>query len=67
MGGDTPNDAIALFEKMMTDIELQNPVSSRRFDELDILRKSVNPIRLKNNPVLLKDEAIQSLYDVIIK
>lgn len=67
MGVESPYAARDIFTCMMRDMELQNPVSNNRLEELEILSKSVNPIRLKNNPVLLDGDAIQSIYDVIIK
>ncbi len=69
MGCVTPSDAISLFRKMLTDMEMSNPTSaiSHRTSDIEILSKSVNPIRLKNNPIELKEEAIESLYELIIK
>lgn len=66
IGGDIPMEAIALFEKMSNEMELQNPVSINRAEELEVLSKSVNPIRLKNNPVGLDDNTIRFLYEKII-
>ncbi len=37
-----------------------------RTEELDLLVASVNPVRLKNNPVALSSEAIRSLYTCIL-
>lgn len=36
-------------------------------DNLDLLVKSVNPVRLKNHPVLLSSEIISQLYQEILK
>ena len=38
-----------------------------RMEELDLLVASVNPVRLKNNPVALSSEAIRSLYTSILR
>ena len=35
--------------------------------DLDILSHSVNPIRLKNNPVLLNEDTIYQIYKEIVK
>jgi Alcohol dehydrogenase, class IV len=67
MGCNTPKDAIAFFENILLEMELQNPESVNKSDDLGVLSKSVNPIRLKNNPVLLDEGAILSLYSNIIK
>jgi alcohol dehydrogenase class IV len=67
LGADTPEAAIAVFRRMMQELDLQNPVSSDRARDLDILSASVNPIRLKNNPVELDASSIRSLYEVIIE
>lgn len=63
----TPAEAITKFRGMLTDMEIQNPVSDSRPSDISILASSVNPVRLKNNPVKLDDEAIYGLYNTIIK
>jgi hypothetical protein len=63
----TPQDAISCFRKMMKEMSLENPVSTNKEQEVDILSHSVNPIRLKNNPVRLDEETIRCLYLGIIK
>ena len=67
MGCTTPDAAISEFRNLMTAMDMQNPASTNKADELDILSKSVNPIRLKNNPVQLDTDAIRSLYEIIVK
>jgi hypothetical protein len=63
---DVPS-AIGCFREMMKVLGLQNPVSSeKRDEELHTLSTSVNPIRLRNNPVELDAEAIMGLYHTII-
>lgn len=66
MGADTPQDAINMFEKMLLDMEIINPKSENREDELDILASSVNPVRLKNNPVLPTEGEVRRMYEKII-
>lgn len=66
MGCETPSLAIKVFRQMMKEMDMSNPVVSNRKEELDILSRSVNPIRLKNNPVELDDIAIRILYDSIL-
>ncbi len=68
MGEASPEGAIMAFREMMEAMDLRNPVteSGKRSDELDILSRSVNPIRLKNNPVSLDSEVLLSLYSSIL-
>ena len=63
----TPQDAISCFRKMMKEMSLENPVSKNKEQEVDILSHSVNPVRLKNNPVELDESSIRNLYFDIIK
>jgi alcohol dehydrogenase class IV len=63
----TSQDAVLYFRKMMKEMSLANPVSTNIEQEVDILSHSVNPIRLKNNPVRLDEETIRCLYLGIIK
>lgn len=67
MGCDSPEEAIAEFRQMMEDMELKNPVAGKRNEEIDVLSHSVNPVRLKNNPILLDNLSIMALYDIIVK
>ena len=67
MGCDTPAEAITLFRQMMVDMELKNPVAVNREEELEELSTSVNPVRLKNNPIALEVEVIKRLYITIVK
>ena len=63
----TPQDAVLYFRKMMKEMSLANPVSTNKEQEVDILSHSVNPVRLKNNPVKLNESSISNLYFDIIK
>lgn len=67
MGSTTPAEAIAKFREMLAEMGIQNPVSDNRASDICLLVSSVNPIRLKNNPVKLDEKAIRCLYDIIIK
>ena len=53
-------------QKMMKEMNLANPVSTNKEQEVDILSHSVNPVRLKNNPVKLDESCIRNLYLDII-
>lgn len=67
MGCDSPLQAIGLFRQMMKDMDLKNPVAGNREEELKVLSTSVNPIRLKNNPVSPSYDDIKRLYSIIIR
>lgn len=67
MGCESPKQAIVEFRKIMVDMDLKNPVAGNREEELEALSTSVNPVRLKNNPVTLNNEAIIMLYNQIMK
>ncbi len=62
----TPEEAILLFRGMMNDMEMKQPIAQNSEKEIELLSTSVNPIRLKNNPVELEQEAIRYLYGIIV-
>lgn len=64
---DNPQQAICLFCDMMKEMDLSNPVPNNRDEDLNTLSSSVNPVRLKNNPIILEREVIRRLYNCIIK
>lgn len=66
MGCAAPADAIRTFREMMEEMELKNPVSENREADLEVLSTSVNPVRLKNNPVAIDAETAYSLYSRIL-
>ena len=67
MGAENPSEAITFFRAMMTDMDLKKPVSKDLSSDLDVLSSSVNPVRLKNNPIKLDDMAIVGLYEKILR
>ena len=69
MGAKTPNEAIVIFRGMMKEMKLDNPASelNHRISDIDVLSTSVNPVRLRNNPVELDKDSIIDLYNLIIK
>lgn len=67
MGCESPKHAITEFRQMMVDLDLKNPVAGNREEELEVLATSVNPVRLKNNPIGLGVIVIKHLYSFIIK
>lgn len=67
MGCDNPKQAISLFREMMAEMYLNKPMAGNKDEELMVLSTSVNPIRLKNNPIILDDVSIKYLYNKIIQ
>ena len=67
MGAYDVRSAITQFRRMMEEMSLSNPSSTNKDSELDVLASSVNPIRLKNNPMVLGREETKELYSRIIK
>ena len=55
------------FEDLMKKLDMSSPVSENREHDIDVLTASVNPVRLKNNPVELDVPTLKSLYEVIVK
>ena len=63
LGQKDPYEAVALLKEMLKELRITPPQISK--DEMKILCNSVNPIRLKNNPIRLSPEAIYYLYTQI--
>lgn len=55
------------FKFMMEKLEMSYPVADNRAEELEVLAKSVNPVRLKNNPVSLSKNILKEMYGRIVK
>ena len=66
MDRENPVKAIELFRQMMKEMDLKNPVSENREEELNMLSTSVNPVRLKNNPVRIDLNSARILYFSIL-
>ncbi len=58
--------ALELFSEMLKDMDIKSPVAIDRETEIAQLATSVNPIRLKNNPVELDAETLGNLYASIV-
>lgn len=67
MGCENVKQAIIIFREMMNDMELANPESENKEEDLKILSTSVNPIRLKNSPILIEEKNAEILYSSILK
>lgn len=66
MGYDKISVAIAQFRQMMHDMDMGYPRSENLAADLNVLTESVNPVRLKNNPISINAETAYTLYSRII-
>jgi len=57
--------SIGSFREMMSALELGQPTAAD--GDIDILSFSVNPVRLKNNPVALSPSAIREIYGKVLQ
>ena len=64
---DSPEKGLMMFHAIMFSLDMPQPQSKNREEELDILTQSVNPERLRNNPVKLDEKTIYAIYDRILK
>lgn len=67
LGANTPLEAISVFREMMKEMGLGNPVSDNRETDIDLLSSSVNPVRLKNNPIRIDTDSSKNLYSSILQ
>lgn len=65
MGVSDVREAIIVFKEMLAIMSLNNPISEKRDDDIRVLAQSVNPVRLKNNPVRLDSYQIYNLIIAI--
>lgn len=65
MGCESVAEAIACLQDILKKLELSGPkVNDEK--EYEILKTSVNPVRLKNHPVQLDEETIDNIYHEIL-
>jgi len=67
MGYENVDDAITGFSQTLEKYELLNPVSENYEEDITILSESVNPVRLKNNPIQFEKDTIQKMYRNIVQ
>lgn len=65
MGGSGCGDGVEWFKKLFMDSKLNVP--AMKDGDIDVLVESVNPTRLKNNPIELSNTDIRMLYQRILK
>ncbi len=64
MGSRTPYGSVKKFQSILEELALETPTPEQ--EDYEILKTSVNPVRLKNHPVLLDENAIDELYHQIL-
>ncbi len=62
---DSCEEAVERFCGIIQALDMEVPVLKDDQNEIEVLVKSVNPVRLKNNPVPLTEAAIRSVYSEI--
>ena len=67
MGEKTAINAIAKFCELLKEMELESPLAGNKTKELEILSTSVNPVRLKNNPIEINEREAKRLYSNIVR
>ena len=65
LGCGSVDEACAKLQSLFDSLELAVPEA--KDGDIDVLKTSVNPVRLKNNPVKLTEESIAKLYRSILK
>ncbi len=55
------------FKSMLVKMDMQNPEYGDKENELETLVQSVNPVRLKNNPVTLSTDVMREMYRRIVR
>jgi alcohol dehydrogenase class IV len=60
-------EAVEWFRDFLLELEVEKPTAGDREAELKLLTESVNPLRLKNNPVALDSVTLRNLYERILK
>lgn len=59
-------DAANFMQNLLSTLKLDNPKTNDLKKDLEILSNSVNPIRLKNNPVELLQPIIYQFYNILL-
>lgn len=55
------------FRALLQELEMSRPESQDKARDLEVLTASVNPVRLKNNPVMLDANTLKALYERIVR
>ncbi len=63
-GKDDPYEAAKEFDLILKKYDLSIQAATK--EDIDVLKASVNPVRLKNNPITLTQDEIENLYKEIL-
>ena len=66
LGYTAPEEAVSGLRHLLSELDIGYPVSGEREQQLDMLAASVNPVRLKNNPVYLDMKALRGIYSMTV-
>lgn len=67
LGCQDTSEAIVFMRNILKLLSLENPVSNHRESDLAVLSQSINPTRMRNNPVKVSERAAYQLYGQIIQ
>lgn len=67
LGFSISEEAIEWFKDKLKEYELYYPVSEDYERDIKVLTESVNPVRLKNNPVQFNEKELEELYREIVR
>ena len=59
--------SVAQFRQLLEHLGMEYPTAGSRDRELELLAASVNPVRLKNNPVSLDKNTLKAMYERIVQ
>lgn len=54
------------FMAMLNQLDMKYPETADKMTDVEVLANSVNPVRLKNNPVALSTEILREMYERIV-
>ncbi len=60
LGGTNAKEGASILKEIFAKLELDVPAKSDA--QIEILKNSVNPVRLKNHPIALDAQTIEELY-----
>ena len=66
LGSNSAKEAISNFIVMLEEMGMGYPNSDNKEEDLAVLAASVNPVRLKNNPILPNEVEVREMYNSII-
>lgn len=64
---DSAYKGLMMFRAIMFSLDMSAPESNSLDADLEVLVHSVNPVRLKNNPVALDEKTIDAIYKKILR